>query len=186
MQVSNTHLRQRLSLITRENIDKHRELIISLKNEISHQITEINSQIPKNVLADEYNCIEYAFDLIYSEEYKICLDWQNAKMKLHPIGGDAEFVRYLIEANIIKECLESECSSQIILVYFCDSIPTHAGKKMNDFVISKWGKGLLLRHLANEVPSIYGNEAKLYIAPEFNVTMDAFIEFAKKNGIPYE
>ncbi len=157
---------------------------MELKNKIPHQIAEVHGETPGNLLGNEFNCFEFALDLILSDEYKDCLDYQQG-WKIRPVGGDASFAKYLIDNLFLKERAKAGDGSNII-VYFDLNGPTHAGKLNTGVVTSKWGCGLLLQHAINEVPSNYGNEARLYQDLNIDDCIDAFIEFAKENGIPYE
>jgi hypothetical protein len=184
MKVDNSELREALSKITKQDVEKHHALLMQLKNQIPHQISETYGEIPGNLLGDNFNCFEFAFDLILSVEYKACLDYQQG-WKIRPVGCCSDFAKYLMDNLILKECAETGNKPNII-VYFGPNGPTHAGKLETSIVTSKWGSGLILQHAIYEVPSTYGNEARQYQELNIEDCIDAFIEFAKENGIPYE
>lgn len=184
MKVDNSELREALSEITKQDVVRHHALLMELKNKIPHQISEVHGEVPGNLLGDKFNCFEFALDLILSKEYRACLNYQQG-WKIRPVGGGADFAKYLIDNLFLKECAEAGDEPNLI-VYFDPNGPTHAGKLETGIVISKWGCGLLLQHAIYEVPSIYGNEARQYQGLNINDCIDAFIEFAKENGIPYE
>lgn len=184
MKLDDSELREELSVITKRDVKEHHALLMELKNKIPHSISEVHGEIPGNLLGDEFNCFEFALDLILSYEYKACLDYQQG-WKIRPVGGDISFVTYLIDNLFLKESTKAGGGSNII-VYFDLNKPTHAGKLNTGIVTSKWGRGLLLQHAINEVPSSYGNEARQYQALNIDDCIDAFIEFAKENGISYE
>lgn len=183
MKLDNSILREALSAITKQDVKNHQELLLELKNKIPHQIIEVHNETLGNLMGDEFNCFEFALDLILSTEYKACLDYQKG-WKVSPVGGNASFVKYLIDNLLLKEYAKTSGGFNII-IYFDLNGPTHAGKLNSDIVTSKWGSGLLLQHAINEVPSIYGNEARQYQDLKIDDCIDAFIEFAKENGIPY-
>ena len=184
MKLDNLELREALSAITKQDVKKHHELLMELKNKIPHQIVKVHDETTGNLLGDEFNCFKFALDLIFSTEYKACLDYQKG-WKIRPLGGDASFAKYLIDNLLLKECAKA-CGGSHIIMYFDLNGPTHAGKLNSNIVTSKWGRGLLLQHAINEVPSIYGNEARQYQDLNIDDCIDAFIEFARENGIPYE
>lgn len=182
MKLYSSELREALSEITKQDVQGHYELLMELKVKIPHQISEVHGVTPDNMLRDDFNCFEFALDLILSDEYKACLNYQQG-WKIRPVGGDVAFAKYLIDNFVLKERAKADDGPSIIM-YFDLSLPTHAGKLNAGIVTSKWGRGLLLQHAINEVPSSYGNEARLYQVLNINDCMDAFIEFAKENGIP--
>ena len=168
--------------ITEQDVSLHRNLFKELQHKIPHSIIETTLS---DINHTDFNCFEYAFDLIYSDEYKATWDWQQG-WKLNPIGADKDFVLFALSKNILYEVDFKDAKDGYIIVYFNDSQPTHAGKISKKRVQSKWGKGLLLEHDVSEVPVLYGNEIKIYKNLSFDDYIDTFIEYAEANEIQFK
>lgn len=173
-----------MSRITKEGVGEHSARLSELKRKIPHQISEVGGEIQGNLLGVDFNCFEHAFDLICSEEYKACREFPQP-WKIRQVGGSSDFARFLIENAVLKETTRSS-SEHGLIVYFDSESPTHAGKLARGRVTSKWGQGLLLQHNIDEVPAVYGNEARTFQKLDFETCIDSFIAFAKANGIRFE
>ena len=84
----------------------------------------------------------------------------------------SSFVGRLISDGVLVPSIAdfSAAEDGIMLIYFMDntcSSPTHAGIKVGNKVVSKWGWGgtHIWKHPQLEVPAQYGNYIRLYTRP---------------------
>ena len=185
MKVEASRFRDQLLDITKEEIPRHWPLLRDLNQENPHEIRDNPIEPESDVVLDDFNCFEYAFDLIRSSEYKAALDYQKG-WKIRPVGADVNFVQYLLENSALTELTAVDNDVSCVIIYFNGVEPTHAGKFNNSRVRSKWGRGLLLEHNFDEVPSSYGDNVKFYESLLLDDCIDVFVDFAKANGIPYK
>lgn len=185
MKLKRSKLRDLLTNITNAEVPEHRSLLQNLNQKMQHDICDNHLDPERDVLLDEFNCFEYAFDLSLSSVYRAALDFQHG-WKINPVGADHRFVQYLLDNSELAELAASDSDISCIVIYFNGVAPTHAGKFINDRVHSKWGlRGLLLEHNLDEVPSSYGDEARIYERLPVDDCIDAFARFAVPNGIEY-
>ena len=177
-------LRILLAQITAEDISRHARLLEKLKTTSGHSIRLVQTDPDQQFHLKEFNCFEYALNLVYSVEYAGICDFEEGMFR--PIGANDEFAIYLLDNKIISEIPESKAASSDLLMYFKDGKPTHAGKLNRSMVISKWGKGLLLEHEVFEVPAVYGENVRYFRSLCLDDCEDAFVAYAKTKGRIFE
>ena len=85
VELKTSELRGALFEITAKDVTEHSALIADLRMSIPHQIDIVQETTPGNLMSEEYNCFEYAFDLFLSVAYKEGQDWQQG-WKINPVG----------------------------------------------------------------------------------------------------
>lgn len=125
--------------------------------EIEEKVTKLKEIIPEfkvikecrdRLTGDLYNCFSYALNVPPVKETKIFRSYH---------------VEALIKCGVLIEISENEAHDEDIIVYFDDfGITKHAGKKIGQRVISKWGNMDLYEHGRAAVPVEYGTVLKFY------------------------
>lgn len=185
MIIQQNPIRKYLADITKQELSEHGRLLKSLRPKFQHSILKSSLNNIECLAVNDFNCFEYTFGLIYSEEYKDILEYQKG-WKITPVGADKDFLLFMLRNNNLNEVDFPDVQDENIIVYFDSSQPTHAGNMLKGRVKSKWGKGLLLEHEIFEVPELYGNEVKFYTNIPFEDCIDAFISYAEERGIEFE
>jgi hypothetical protein len=82
--------------------------------------------------------------------------------------ANSSFVSYLIERGEMRIVASQSYSPENIVIYFKDGRPTHSARVLekDGLLISKWGGDEIIEHGLWEVPTIYGDEYKVAIAPD--------------------
>ena len=169
-------LRVKLEQITRQEFEKHPNLIANLHSEYPHSIELATEVAPLNVPLLHFTCFNYAFDLLDSNVMRVV----NAFPKLL---SDGQFV-----SNLVKHRLEEFSATEIrngdMVMYSDEKEIKHSGKAFSGFVISKWGRiGYLWRHRLFEIPSSYGDNVRFFRRLDRSVSEQVFLDYAKsKHG----
>jgi len=79
--------------------------------------------------------------------------------------ANGDFVSYLIGNGEIRIVGGQSYTPENIVIYFKDRRPTHSARIGDELLISKWGGDEIIEHRLWEVPTIYGDEYKVAIAP---------------------
>lgn len=81
--------------------------------------------------------------------------------------ANGNFVSYLIGQGEIRIVPGQSYTPENIVIYFKDGRPTHSARilEKDGLLISKWGGDEIIEHRLWEVPTIYGDEYKVAIAP---------------------
>jgi hypothetical protein len=106
-------------------------------------------------LSDQYNCFEYALDLVDSEIYRIIL------RQFHG-GADSTFISYLLRDGTLCEAPRNDLENGDLVLYSDSDGPKHAAKVSGNVVVSKWGFGELWEHDFCDVPLGYGEILRFY------------------------
>lgn len=134
----------------------------------------------------QYNCFEYAFELVDSDVHRLFAETA-ANLNKNGFFADSEFAQFLIAGGKLVKITEGEVGGGDVVIYFDDeNTPQHAGKIVSrDMrVKSKWGGGLFLEHGLLEVPENYGSTVRLYQQIPAAESEPAFLCFVKlKEGI---
>lgn len=179
--VDNSELRRRLQEITdaatkqQMNADQRAEMIQELSANHPHSIR----QLPEQRL--NYNCFEYAFELVGSHLYEHIAEVDCAARRNVFFAG-SEFARFLIETGTLIKVGENEARPGDVVTYFDDlGVPQHAGKIASDdqLINSKWGGGPLLEHRLWEVPESYGKAVRFFRAIPADKAEQVFSEFCR-------
>lgn len=166
-------LRQKLDEITQcVDLESQVSLMEQLRPEFNHHIflqQKFNRDIEK-----QYNCFMYAFDIPYRKEIRDILR-KNLK-----INFGIKFIQRLIDKGILISN-----KNGLIVIYFKDGNPVHAGKYFysKNRVISKWGKGHLWEHDIHEVPMSYGNKQDFFDPIKSKFVIKEFKKFVAENKI---
>lgn len=123
-------------------------------------IAELGKKHPHNIrlhtqcsATEERNCFMFALDIEADAIRDKCEG---------SIFPGKKFVQKLLGGNFLraKNVPLNNTNEDDVLIYFCNGIPEHAGKWMNDKIVSKWGAGPthIWEHDIYEVPESYGNE----------------------------
>lgn len=135
---------------------------------LDEQITEIEQL--KELFPHNIELIRKATEETYENCFASALDMSFITKQDYLTGTpDSEFVESLIVSGILLP-LSSAAKDGDIIIYSKDSAGssiTHAGKKVGDKIVSKWGGGgtHIWKHLPLEVPAKYGNHIALYAPP---------------------
>lgn len=158
------------------NAKTRKHLITDLAETHPHEI-----RCPEANEANEYNCFEYAFELVDSQKYRRIAQ-TDADVGREIFFAGTEFARFLIEGGAREEITEAELRPGDVVIYLDDNgAPKHAGKiaPCERRVKSKWGGGLFLEHGLSEVPESYGNTVKFYRRIPAAQAEQEFLEFVK-------
>jgi len=152
---------------------------------LDHQIQKIaklNEKYPHNIRLEarwsqatlEMNCFMYALNLNPDAIRDICSD--------DVFPGEA-FVHFLISNGCIeaKPVLPSAASDNDVVIYFdAGGKPTHAGIIRGARIISKWGSRVthIWEHEIFEVPDYYGDDVRVFRAPDQKRIVLAYIGWA--------
>ena len=131
-----------------------------------------------------FNCYEYAFDIAGTPPVNVISTEGDAK-KNEKLAVTADFVSWLID-EVLVDREPGSASNEDIIIYFDNSIPTHAGKVNKGRVVSKWGTGHLWEHAIYEVPLSYGDRIKFFLPVDRDDVLKRFIQYAKAHGSEYE
>ena len=179
MQISgndnNTQLRVKLQHIADtyigEEAEKQIQPIADLSAIHPHSIRLVQKAITGQPETFRFNCHEYTFDLLASEEVR-CI-----ARRYRDIFPGRDFVIWLIE-NYLTELANSEVQDGDFIVYFSDGLIMHSGLYSNGKVRSKWGLCHLWEHKINEVPNSYGQEFRFFRRVTRQVCITAFVGYA--------
>jgi hypothetical protein len=82
--------------------------------------------------------------------------------------ANGDFVSYLIKRGGIRIVAGQSYNPENIVIYFKGGRPTHSARVLekDGLLISKWGGDEIIEHGVWEVPTIYGDEYKVAIAPD--------------------
>lgn len=80
----------------------------------------------------------------------------------------SDFIASLIKRGELRLVEGQSYGPDNIVIYFKDGKPTHSARVVeNDgLLVSKWGGNELLEHGLWEVPTYYGDEYKVFVAPD--------------------
>lgn len=101
-------------------------------------------------------------------------------------GGEVlakgDFVADLIERGEIRIIDGQSYGPDHIVIYFKDGKPTHSARvvEKDGLLVSKWGGNELIEHALWEVPTYYGDEYKVAIAPDPKRAMELLIDWLPK------
>ena len=154
-------LRERLDEILKVPADAGADWLDEQINEIERlkELFRHNIELIQKATEETYqNCFAYALNMSFI-----------TKQDFLTGTPDLEFVELLILSGILLP-LSSAAEDDVIAIYSKDSAGgsiTHAGRKVGDKIVSKWGGGgtHIWKHSPLEVPARYGNHIKLYAPP---------------------
>lgn len=172
-------LREKLKRITEEeDVNKHPQMLIALKEEIQHTVLVLKSEHP----IERYTCIVHAFDFVENEFYLSI-----ASFGLGRVFAGPEFVEYMLCNNCLQEKTKSDVAEGDYVIYFKEEQVKHIGlAKPNLRVVSKWGVGQLVEHELYQVPLQYGDNIKYFEPLSKNEALDLFIKYAETKGLRFE
>lgn len=80
----------------------------------------------------------------------------------------SDFVANLIERGEIQSVEGQSYRPDNIVIYFKDGRPTHSSRvvETDGLLLSKWGGNELLEHGLWEVPTYYGDQYRVFLAPK--------------------
>ena len=181
--MQNSELRQRLSDITEREPAHHERLMRKLQGRHPHLITLIAVAPNPGRSPEQYTYFMYAFDMIQEPTVQRIMQWRNPRTLRCDVYPGADFVRHLIGANLLVEIACTEYEDGDVVIYYTETIPTHAGKMKGPRVISKWGLGHLWEHGLYEVPSTFGDDVRFFTRLTRRAAVLAFVEFARSAGV---
>jgi len=175
--LQNRQLREELQYITDtytgEEVERQVELITELPERYPHSIRLLSKAIPYRPETFRFNCHQYAFDLLQSEEVRLT----GSKYNKFP---NKDYVAWLIENELI-EVTVSQAQDGDFVVYFSSGQVKHSGVYRNRKVHSKWGLCHLWEHAIHEVPTSYGDEVSFFRKIDRERCIVAFVRFAEAN-----
>jgi hypothetical protein len=158
------------------DIGAHANKIEQARKVYSHSIDALTK--PNENL--RYNCVMFAFGIETDSEYFLM-----ALRCPEDVHANTAFVQFLADRGYIVE--QSSAEPKALAVYFNDGQVRHIGRVIdNDRVQSKWGIGHLYEHAIFEVPATYGDVVRFFGAIERDLVLDAFFEFAERQGVSFE
>ena len=154
-------LRKRLDEIVKVPADAGADWLDKQINEIERlkELFPHNIELIQKATEETYqNCFAYALNMSFI-----------TKQDFLTGTPDSEFVELLILSGILLP-LSSRRRGWCYSYIFKDSAGgsiTHAGRKVGEKIVSKWGGGgtHIWKHSPLEVPARYGNHIKLYSPP---------------------
>jgi len=156
--------------------DTHPKLIEELKEEYAHTIEIVVPPAPIH----RFTCAVHAFGLIGNQDYEGIV----MAAPKHVFAGTG-FVQRLIDSGTLEPLTKPQNGD--LVVYRSAGDIKHIGRMLSpDRVESKWGIGHLYRHALLEVPANYGDAFELFKGVDVNTVLDAFVEFARENGVKFE
>ena len=172
--MSNLRIELDRSVAIRDPI-KNIEYVNTLRNNIPHSIKLLEeSDFTKNFYPN-YNCYMFALDLLNSKEVD-----QKAQSTLGRVRPGNDFIKYLLNQEVLKEINFAELKFDDIIIYFDQNNPLHAGKVRSGKVISKWTiYGHLWEHGIDEVPLCFGSNRKYFRNISRALAVQSFSEYAK-------
>ena len=144
-------------------------VVAKMKPAFPHSISPAPTDLSPAIPVGAYNCFEFAFGVAGNRKVHLI------SRALHSTCCDGIFVAYLAESILIP--VESAANGDLVL-YHDGRNYVHAGRVLGDFVLSKWGNGLLWVHGTYEVPESYGNSALYYKATKPDMVLTKFVEYA--------
>src|SRR5262249_30546277 len=124
-----------------------------------HQIERVDPQPPPFAM-----CLDTALGVAQRPAYA-------ALVETKQVGVGAHFVDWLSEHGHLHQ--QRLIIGGCLVLYFSGPVWTHAGIGQDDgTVISKWGDYLQLRHYVDEVPSVFGDIARVYQHPGSDGAME--------------
>ena len=110
-----------------------------------------------------YNCHAHGLRIEQCQAYQdLARDRNNQAL----VQGD--FITHLIGLGELKIVDGQSYATDNIVIYFRCGKPTHSARVLekDGLLLSKWGGNELLEHGLWEIPTYYGNEYKVAIAPD--------------------
>lgn len=166
--------RQRLHAITTDrDADLWLPDLRTLCSEYPHRIERADVDLNRG-----FNCFAYALGLCTSATY-LAVASRSSNPNVH---ADSGFARWLLDRQLLQP--RPQPGSGNVVIYFDDTLPTHAGVLQGRRVLSKWGTGFWFAHDLLEVPASYGSRTEFFAAPRPETVERQFLEFAAERGVP--
>ncbi|MGB8294414.1 MAG: hypothetical protein WCG85_03220 [Polyangia bacterium] len=168
-----TGLRSALQRITTdlvdEQLDQQVRAVEKLRRCFGHSITLVERANPDH----EYTCFQYAFELqvIPCPISNIC--------RIHDVYPDSRFVEFLLQSRL-QHVASADARAGDVIIWNDNNRVRHAGRRVEDGIVSKWGTGHIWRHDLFEVPSAYGDTATSFHPLTSADSLDAFVIFARQ------
>jgi hypothetical protein len=172
-------LRSRLTQITeQEPVSQHAHLLEELHTEVTHDI----QQQPSAISIAEYTCAVHAFDLVGDERYV-----EIASSLLGRTFAGKGFIDFLLHQGMLTSRDDGVILLGDLIIYFCGHDFRHIGRVVGpDRVLSKWGRGLLVKHGLWEVPEVYGNRVEYFVGLDKELSFALFQRYAESHGFTFK
>jgi hypothetical protein len=110
-----------------------------------------------------FNCHAYGLRIEGLPEYQ-----QRVAKNGNSALAQGTFITELIERGELRNVPGGSYGPEHVIIYFKDGRPTHTARvvEKNGMLVSKWGGNELLEHGLWEVPTYYGDEYKVFKAPD--------------------
>ncbi len=125
-----------------------------------------------------YNCHAHGLGIEKLPEYQ-----RRVAKEANSALAQGTFVTELIERGELQSVPGPSYGPEHIIIYFKDGKPTHTARviERNSLLVSKWGGNELIEHGLWEVPTYYGDEYKVFKAPNPKRAWTLLVEWLSKS-----